>query len=189
MSHGNDAALDLLTAHDLTLSQIRCLITVFKTGAPLPIHELADQVGISDASAGRNVDQLVKLGLLVRQEDPHDRRTKLISLSQAGGRLLSDTLIKRQEQISSLLAGIGEPICRTLYRALQPVLAALNAQGPGTAATCGVSGPRPAPGEAPSEGRAPDEFDEHPPESAAGRRLTDDPRQHPTAPNPLEVPA
>jgi MarR family transcriptional regulator for hemolysin len=41
-------------------------------------------VGLEPASLVRVIDQLVAAGLVVRHEDPHDRRAKVLSLTALG---------------------------------------------------------------------------------------------------------
>ena len=71
---------------DLTMSQLRMLFVLDKARADLAVNEVADQVSLSMAAAGRAVDGLVRGGLLSRREDPLDRRIKRIGLTEAGKR-------------------------------------------------------------------------------------------------------
>ncbi len=52
---------------DLTLSQLRMLFVLDKARADLAVNEVADQVALSMAAAGRAVDGLVRSGLLSRR--------------------------------------------------------------------------------------------------------------------------
>lgn len=45
---------------------------------------VAEAVGLEPASLVRVIDQLVAAGLVVRHEDPHDRRAKVLSLTALG---------------------------------------------------------------------------------------------------------
>ncbi len=75
-----DALLDL----DLSFTQARVVFTLAKHGTALQINELAEQLGVSVATAGRNVEQVMALGLVHRREDAEDRRIKLVTLSEQG---------------------------------------------------------------------------------------------------------
>ena len=65
---------------DVSFTQARTMFVLAHTGGPLPINEIASKLGLSVAATGRNIDQLVKLGIVERQENPDDRRVKLVSL-------------------------------------------------------------------------------------------------------------
>lgn len=69
---------------ELSISQARILMVVGTAGEPMPIHAIADQVGLSVAAAGRNVDHLVHVGVVTRAESPVDRRVKLVALTALG---------------------------------------------------------------------------------------------------------
>lgn len=75
-----DALLDL----DLSFTQARVVFALAKHGAALQINELAEHLGVSVATAGRNVEQVMGLGLVHRREDTEDRRIKLVTLSEKG---------------------------------------------------------------------------------------------------------
>lgn len=76
--------LALVAELDLTLSQMRGLFVLDATDHGLALTELAPQIGLSVAAAGRAVDGMVRTGLVSRSEDPADRRIKRIALTGAG---------------------------------------------------------------------------------------------------------
>ncbi|MGH3803033.1 MAG: MarR family winged helix-turn-helix transcriptional regulator, partial [Pseudonocardiaceae bacterium] len=84
---------------DLTFSQVRMLFALGQHGEPLPINEVAERLRLSVAAAGRNVDQLVKLGLVVRREDERDRRVKRVSLSEAGHKVTNQHIDCKRDQL------------------------------------------------------------------------------------------
>ncbi|WP_166105868.1 MarR family winged helix-turn-helix transcriptional regulator [Duganella aceris] len=65
---------------------------------------VADAVGIEAPSLVRIVDQLVGAGLVLRQDDPSDRRAKTLSLTAEGRR------------IADLLERALEPFRRALFK-------------------------------------------------------------------------
>lgn len=75
-----DALLEL----DLSFTQARVVFTLAKRGVAMQINELAEELGVSVATAGRNVEQLMGLGVVHRREDTEDRRIKLVTLSDRG---------------------------------------------------------------------------------------------------------
>jgi DNA-binding MarR family transcriptional regulator len=51
---------------------------------PLTLTQLAAQLGISKQAAAKVVGELLERGFLVQEEEPEDRRTKLLALTQRG---------------------------------------------------------------------------------------------------------
>lgn len=58
---------------DLTFSQVRMLMVLAHADAALPITRIAVRLGLTLASAGRNVDRLLHEELVERNEDVRDR--------------------------------------------------------------------------------------------------------------------
>lgn len=84
LNMGECDSMDTLVDTDLSFTQARLLFALARHGDPVPIHEVATELRLSVASTGRNVDQLVSQGLVVRREDEHDRRVRRVTLSDSG---------------------------------------------------------------------------------------------------------
>lgn len=67
-----------MTAIDLTMSQAKALYLVIASGE-LRMSDLAARLGITSSTATGLVDRLVELGLLVRHEEPSDRRHVVVA--------------------------------------------------------------------------------------------------------------
>lgn len=94
----NDAWESLLTAHtklikefagepiwsDVSMREYDVLYTLSKCPAPIRLSELQKHVLLSQPALSRMVDRLVRRGLVSRQPDPTDARSRLLSLSAAG---------------------------------------------------------------------------------------------------------
>ena len=63
---------------DLTMSQTKALYLVVAAGQ-LRMSELATRLGVTSSTATGVVDGLVSHGLLIRHEDPADRRQVVVS--------------------------------------------------------------------------------------------------------------
>lgn len=124
------AGIEALVAADLTFSQMRTLLVLSQQSEPIPIHEIATRLGLSVASAGRNVDQLVRLGIVDRVEDELDRRIKRISLSGAGFDLITAFKDGQRRYALRLLADIDQCDAQRLIEALRPVVAKLGCPEP-----------------------------------------------------------
>jgi len=129
------AGIDALLSADLTFSQMRTLLTLTQHPEPAPINEIAGRLGLSVAAAGRNVDQLVRTGLVDRIEDPLDRRIKRISLSGSGFELIATFKDGQRRAALNLLSGMDDQDARRLIEALRPILAKLGCTGRATAET------------------------------------------------------
>ncbi len=66
----------------LSMPQIGMLFRTFNS--PAGVFELGQEIGISGAAASQMIDRLVQQGLVMRNESPHDRRVKEISLTDYG---------------------------------------------------------------------------------------------------------
>jgi DNA-binding MarR family transcriptional regulator len=108
---------------DLTLSQLRMLFVLDKARADLAVNEVADQVSLSMAAAGRAVDGLVRGGLLSRREDSLDRRIKRIGLTAAGKRAIDQIGAARRHSVERFVAALNE----TERAALTTAVATLGA--------------------------------------------------------------
>jgi DNA-binding MarR family transcriptional regulator len=71
---------------DLSMAQLKTLMTLYNGGAA-PIGQIAECLGIGQPTASHLVDRLVQTQLVVRTEDPLDRRRTLAQLSPEGEEL------------------------------------------------------------------------------------------------------
>lgn len=124
------AGIEALIAADLTFSQMRTLLVLTQQPEPGPIHEIATRLELSVAAAGRNVDQLVRLGLVDRVEDDADRRIKRISLSGPGRELIATFKAGQRRYALELLADVDEQDAQRLIDALGPIISKLGCPEP-----------------------------------------------------------
>lgn len=114
---------DALVELDLSFTQTRLIFALSGEPKSLPINEVAERLGSSVATAGRNVDQLMGLGLVDRREDTADRRIKLVSLTDAGEKVARTYQDTMREQIRSFVRGVPDPEAAVLVDALNNALA------------------------------------------------------------------
>ena len=94
--------LRVLDESGLTFVQMKVLVELQNPAEELDtVTALADELGISAASASRAADGMVRKKLVTRVEDPDDRRVKRLALTAKGQRL-ADRII------SARLAGLEE---------------------------------------------------------------------------------
>lgn len=92
----------------LTPGQGRALSMLERAGGPLRMAELAEVLRVVPRSATGVVEGLEELGLVRRETDPADRRSVLVSLTDAGRGTL-DELAEARRQTAEDLFGALEP--------------------------------------------------------------------------------
>lgn len=115
-------AYEVFLTLDLSFSQARSLFTLAQADGPLAIGDIAKLVSLSMTSAGRNVDQLVKLGLVERRESELDRRVKLVALTAKGHELARAHLDAKRGSVRQMLDHLDLDQCERLSKALSPLL-------------------------------------------------------------------
>jgi len=133
---GGEAGLETLIETDLSFSQFRSILILSQENAPAPIHEIAEKLHLSVAATGRNLDRLVREGLVERQEDEFDRRIKRISLSPSGRALITGFHQHRRSQVLNLLTALPVADRQRLIAALLPINS--HIAGKSESATIGV---------------------------------------------------
>jgi Transcriptional regulators len=85
----------------LSFSQINILMRLVHRGST-SVSEVGEQLGVSNAAASQAVDRLVQLGLIVRTEDPGDRRAKQLALTQKGRGLIDQGVEARSKWVEGV---------------------------------------------------------------------------------------
>lgn len=78
-----------------SMSQLGTLMVIHKRGATA-ISDIGEEMGISNPAASQMLDRMVQDGLIIRTEDPTDRRVKLVHLTEKGLEILHGSLQARQ---------------------------------------------------------------------------------------------
>ena len=66
------------------------------------MSELSERFGISPAAASQLVDKLVQADLLLRTENPNDRRAKQVALTARGKQLIEQGIAERYRWMEKL---------------------------------------------------------------------------------------
>jgi DNA-binding MarR family transcriptional regulator len=90
---------------DLTVTQLRFLLAMHADG-PLRMSDIAAKLKVTLPSATAVVDHLVSKNLVVRQDDPKDRRLVICRLSPAGETLIHKLWVSGRATLASLLEDI-----------------------------------------------------------------------------------
>ncbi|HLO30635.1 MAG TPA: MarR family transcriptional regulator [Anaerolineales bacterium] len=67
------------------------------------VSDISGRFDITNAAASQLVDKLVQSGLIQREEDPHDRRAKLLNLTDKGRELIQRGTEERYRWIDELV--------------------------------------------------------------------------------------
>ena len=99
--------MQFMHEHDLSFTHLNSLFFIHRAGCT-NIQCLADRLGVTKAAVSQMVDRLVESGLISREEDPVDRRSKLICLSETGESLLQKAFLTRHKWVPDLTASLSD---------------------------------------------------------------------------------
>lgn len=87
--------------HNYTVAQLNALFRISHKGV-CGVSDLGEEMGVTNAAASQLLEKLVQQGLVIRSEDPQDRRNKLITLTEAGERVAEQSMQARQGWLDQL---------------------------------------------------------------------------------------
>lgn len=137
--------LRLLTCTHLVETHVRkALAKEFKTTLPrfdlmaqleraplgLQMGELSRRMLVTGGNVTGIVDQLERSGLIVRTEDPADRRAYLVKLTKEGRRLFAQMAAEHETWIVKLFSGIPKREQRALHESLSRLRGQLTREAP-----------------------------------------------------------
>lgn len=85
------------------LMDVRAL-TVIASEQPMTLTALARSAGMHLSRASRLCDRLVERGLIARDDDPADRRSLRLTLTERGERVVADVAAARRTELEPALA-------------------------------------------------------------------------------------
>lgn len=85
----------------LSISQIGALFHICRIGVS-GVSGIGDHLGLTSAAASQMLERLVQQELVLRSEDPNDRRVKRIILTDKGRRAMQDSLLVHQRWLEDL---------------------------------------------------------------------------------------
>ena len=102
----------------LSISQLGSLFHLHCKGSS-GVTDLGDSLGVTSSAASQMLERLVQQGLILRTEDPSDRRVKQIALTDKGLQVVRECIHTRQSWLSALVETLSES-------EEEAILAALN---------------------------------------------------------------
>ena len=103
------------------------LATLRRSGEPYMLSptKLYEAAMISSGGMTNRLDRLERAGFVERRPDPHDRRGKLIALTEAGRRVIDETIGRHVANEERLLAALSSKEQEQLNQLLRKLIAAL----------------------------------------------------------------
>jgi DNA-binding MarR family transcriptional regulator len=123
MSADGGMAIRVVDESGLTFPQMKVLMTlVGMIDEPPTLKAVAERIGLSLPSVSRAVDGLVKRELVLRAEDPDDRRQRRLTTSEAGRELADRVVNARLEGLGQFAASLADGERELLGKALDLLL-------------------------------------------------------------------
>jgi len=107
MQHALRERAHLAKLHGLSMPQFGILMQIHYRGT-CGISQLSERFDITNAAASQLVDKLVHSGLIQREEDPHDRRAKLLDLTEKGKELIQQGTERRYRWVEDLARKLSD---------------------------------------------------------------------------------
>ena len=101
MQHSMHERSHLAKAIGLSMPQFGILMQIHFHGN-CGISEISNRFDITNAAASQLVDKLVQSGLIQREEDPQDRRAKLLNLTEKGKELIKQGTERRYRWVEDV---------------------------------------------------------------------------------------
>jgi len=99
-------------------------------GGPLSPTVIAERLLVTTASTTSLLDTLERRGLVTRLPDPDDRRRQLVTLTDAGRRIVDEFLPQVVALQTAVMAGISETERTRLLRSLAAIREAITELDP-----------------------------------------------------------
>jgi len=88
--------------NELSMSQVGALFQINRGRSN--VSDLGEGLGISTAAASQMLERLVQQELILRSEDPQDRRVKQLALTDKGCRIIEEIIQARQGSLEDLVS-------------------------------------------------------------------------------------
>jgi DNA-binding MarR family transcriptional regulator len=118
----------------LSISHFGAIFYIYRTGS-CGVTEIADQLGVTSAAASQMLERLVKQGVVLRTEDPGDRRVKRIMLTDKGRRILDEAIQARQSWFEELAHSLSPSEKDSVVTALKLLIGKVNQMTAGAVPT------------------------------------------------------
>jgi DNA-binding MarR family transcriptional regulator len=111
----------------LTMPQHQTLHMLMYEGS-CSVSTLTKKLGMSVSAVSHLAQRLVEMGFVAREEDPHDRRQKTLSLAPAGKKLVERLMKARFKEMRGSVEHLSAPLKRELKNVLERIVTEMGAQ-------------------------------------------------------------
>src|SRR5271166_2625213 len=98
-------ALENISSLGLGLSDFGILEILLHKG-PLPVNSIGERIRLTSGSVSVAIDRLARKGLVKRQSDPKDRRTRVVHLTAEGRKLIECAFARHAEAMERAASGV-----------------------------------------------------------------------------------
>jgi len=109
----------------LSMSHLGAIFYIHRIGS-CGVTEIGEHLSVTSAAASQMLDRLVQQGLVLRAEDPEDRRVKRIELTQEGKQILEEGIRARQGWVDDLASALTESEKQTTISVLSMLIDKVN---------------------------------------------------------------
>ncbi len=104
--------------HGLSITQIMALRQLYYHTESCSVSAIGERLGITNAAASQLLDKLVQQGLVQRTENPRDRRSKQIIITEKGKDLLQESMRAQRAWMEALSQRVTPDEAQQIGRAL-----------------------------------------------------------------------
>jgi len=112
----------------LSMSQMGTLFHLHSRGS-CGVTDLGDHLGVTSAAASQMLERLAQQDLILRTEDPSDRRVKQINLTDKGLQVLQESIRARQSWLYDLAETMSDAEKKASVAALTTLIDRANHLG------------------------------------------------------------
>jgi DNA-binding MarR family transcriptional regulator len=109
----------------LSISNFGAIFYIYRIGS-CGVTEIGEQLGVTSAAASQMLERLVQQGVVLRTEDPQDRRVKRIVLTEKGRRILDEAIQARQSWLEELAHSLSPSEKDSVISALKLLIGKVN---------------------------------------------------------------
>jgi len=109
----------------LSMSQMGALLNLYHNGT-CGVSDLGDVLGVTSAASSQMLQRLVRQNLIVRSENPNDRRVKQIILTEEGKKLVQEGIYARQSWLGELSNSLSKIQKEQIASTLQTLIDKAN---------------------------------------------------------------
>jgi MarR family transcriptional regulator, organic hydroperoxide resistance regulator len=109
----------------LSMPQWGALFLIHRRGGS-GVTDLGDDLGVTSSAASQMLERLVQQELVLRSEDPSDRRVKQIVLTDKGLQVIEESMHARQRWVSDLAENLSDEEKGVIITALKLLIDKAN---------------------------------------------------------------